>query len=145
MTPTERVRKWRKDNPDRYKAYAKTHYARTKEENKRKSAEYRERNKEALRAKKKAYYEKNKRKFILKARARRRSVKDELLPGEWEAMVEACGNVCIVPGCSNSPVTQDHVIPVSKGGRHHIGNLQPICQFHNDSKHTKETDYRGKS
>lgn len=32
------------------------------------------------------------------------------------------------------PLTKDHVIPVSRGGRHAIGNILPACQSCNSSK-----------
>jgi 5-methylcytosine-specific restriction endonuclease McrA len=32
----------------------------------------------------------------------------------------------------------EHVIPISKGGEHHLGNIVPACQRCNFSKHTRE-------
>jgi 5-methylcytosine-specific restriction endonuclease McrA len=34
-------------------------------------------------------------------------------------------------------LTQDHVIPIARGGRHSIGNLLPACQSCNSRKHSK--------
>lgn len=41
---------------------------------------------------------------------------------------------CIVCG-SNQNIQADHVLPLSRGGRHSEGNLQPLCQKCNYSKH----------
>lgn len=35
------------------------------------------------------------------------------------------------------PLTMDHVIPLSRGGRHSIGNLIPACHNCNCSKHAR--------
>lgn len=34
-------------------------------------------------------------------------------------------------------IEADHIIPISRGGTHSEGNLQPLCQFCNRSKHNK--------
>lgn len=34
-------------------------------------------------------------------------------------------------------IEADHIIPIARGGRHSIGNLQPLCRLHNQSKKDK--------
>jgi len=36
--------------------------------------------------------------------------------------------------CGNPEVELDHIIPIARGGRHSIGNLQPLCRTCNASK-----------
>lgn len=43
---------------------------------------------------------------------------------------------CAVCG-SQGPVDIDHIVPLSKGGRHSVGNLQPLCRSCNTSKSDK--------
>lgn len=40
---------------------------------------------------------------------------------------------CVACG-STDDITADHIIPLAKGGRHSIGNLQPLCRSCNSSK-----------
>jgi len=39
---------------------------------------------------------------------------------------------------TNGDLHMEHVIPISKGGEHHLGNIVPACQRCNYSKHTLE-------
>lgn len=39
---------------------------------------------------------------------------------------------------TNGDLHMEHVIPISKGGEHHLGNIVPACQRCNYSKHTFE-------
>jgi 5-methylcytosine-specific restriction endonuclease McrA len=133
-------------DPEAFNQKSKDYYAQNRERIKANASRRYEGNKEQIRARQKVtgaiYYQNNKSSFRIKDRARKAGVINEVLPGEWEAVVEKCNNQCIVPGCGASPVTMDHVVAISKGGRHHISNLQPLCLHHNDSKGVKDTDYR---
>ncbi len=41
-------------------------------------------------------------------------------------------------GCgAMQDITADHIVPLVRGGRHSIGNLQPLCRTCNSSKHDK--------
>lgn len=110
----------------------------------KKKADYYLANKDRIAERTRNRYPTKKAKVSFANRKRRRHIVaiDELRPGEWEAMVEACEDKCIVEGCGTSPVTMDHVNPLSKGGRHHISNLQPICHSCNAKKGTSVVDYR---
>lgn len=44
---------------------------------------------------------------------------------------------CAVAGCHNADIEADHVIPIARGGSHGVGNLQPLCGFHNRMKGAK--------
>jgi len=66
---------------------------------------------------------------------RRRTVECyEILPGEWERTCARFRHECAYCGERPGRLTQDHVIALSRGGRHSIGNLVPSCQSCNSSK-----------
>lgn len=69
-------------------------------------------------------------------RARKLGAATTLTPQEWEAILEAAGRACIYCG-SRKQITQDHLIPLSRGGQHTAENVAPACWPCNASKHNK--------
>ena len=63
--------------------------------------------------------------------------------GEWELLKKQYGYMC--PCCGKSEpeisLTEDHIIPLSKGGSDYIENIQPLCMHCNFVKHTKIIKY----
>ena len=45
---------------------------------------------------------------------------------------------CAVEGCDGSPLTADHIVPLSRGGLNCRWNIQPMCGKHNSSKHDSD-------
>lgn len=63
---------------------------------------------------------------------------------EWENLKLYYGNRCLC--CLRAEpeirLTVDHIVPISRGGKHEIANLQPLCLPCNISKFTKTIDFR---
>lgn len=63
--------------------------------------------------------------------------------GEWELLKKQYGFTC--PCCKQSEpiikLTEDHIIPISRGGSNYIENIQPLCSRCNIKKFTKIIKY----
>jgi hypothetical protein len=58
---------------------------------------------------------------------------------EWEKIKEICDFTCLMCGEKEPDIklTEDHIIPLSKGGSDYINNIQPLCKACNCRKHAK--------
>lgn len=70
-----------------------------------------------------------------RSRGRRSGVTVTLTAQEWQAICAAYQRKCTYCG-KRKPLTQDHVIPFSKGGGTVMGNIVPACQSCNSRKKT---------
>jgi hypothetical protein len=61
---------------------------------------------------------------------------------EWEQLCAYYNYSCVRCGKTGERLTKDHVIPVTKGGKDYISNIQPLCISCNSRKYTKIEDYR---
>jgi len=63
---------------------------------------------------------------------------------EWENLKAQYNWTC--PCCHKSEpdviLTEDHIIPVSKGGSNNIENIQPLCRSCNSRKHTEIVKFK---
>ena len=63
--------------------------------------------------------------------------------GEWEILKAQYNWIC--PCCKKKEtkivLTEDHIIPLSRGGSDNIENIQPLCKSCNCKKHTKIIKY----
>ena len=104
-------RAWRASNPDKSAQHTRNY----RERNPQKTSEF-------VRA------------STSRRRARRNAVETlVILPKEMRRLTESSCAFC--GETQNTHV--DHIIPIAKGGRHSVGNLQTLCSFCNVSKKDK--------
>jgi 5-methylcytosine-specific restriction endonuclease McrA len=74
-------------------------------------------------------------------RAQRKGNGGSFTADEWQRLCVLYDNRCL--RCKEQkPLTVDHIIPLAKGGKNDITNLQPLCFSCNSSKGAKIVDYR---
>jgi 5-methylcytosine-specific restriction endonuclease McrA len=55
---------------------------------------------------------------------------------EWAEKLKEFNYCCVNCGTDEN-IQMDHIYPLSKGGKHHIDNIQPLCGSCNSSKGAK--------
>jgi 5-methylcytosine-specific restriction endonuclease McrA len=119
----DRVKVWYRKNLAKAKAYHSGFYLKNKIKIKGRTKAWRVKNPE-----KRAEMEKRR-----SARKRGASACD-FTSSQWEAMKKASGYRCVYCGGRPARLTQDHTIPLSKGGSHTASNIVPACQPCNSRK-----------
>jgi 5-methylcytosine-specific restriction endonuclease McrA len=106
--------------------------------------QYKETHKDRLKEQHRAYWKANAdRSKIHKQRRKARKLGQggTFTLQEWQALCLTFENRCLACGATGK-LTPDHVIPLARGGRNDIENIQPLCLTCNLQKGTKTTDYR---
>lgn len=136
----QQMREWRLANTDRKKASDEAWRAANADRVKRNALEWSRRNRESVYARTAAYKKENPQRVIEwnhRRRALQRGSGVRLVTQvDLERLKIRYGGRCAYCGGSGK-MTIDHVIPLSRGGAHSIGNLLPACGFCNFSKGSK--------
>lgn len=139
------VKQYRIENPEKQKEADRRYVKNHREEVRERQRRYRQANAEQLAAKILVWKQANPgrvREILARARAKRFGVVGFVSDTEFQALCERYGNRCLCCGRADVKLTWDHVVPLSKGGPHHISNIQPLCSSCNGRKSDDDTDYR---
>ena len=74
-------------------------------------------------------------------RTRRKGVRNRLFKEDWEEVLKYWGNSCAYCGDTESKMTIEHIVAVTKGGDNHKSNIIPACWDCNNSKKAQDIDY----
>jgi 5-methylcytosine-specific restriction endonuclease McrA len=129
---SRRYRKWRKGNAPYWKSHNRMYRA-------IKGAEY-------WREYWRGWYQKNRFEWAGRVTNRRALLSSRVSPSEqltwdqWIRLIIIWRGRCVYCGCMPDVLTQDHVIPLSRGGTHTMDNIVPACKPCNSSKGNKDVD-----
>jgi 5-methylcytosine-specific restriction endonuclease McrA len=141
----KKSRQWQKDNPERTRAIKRKWLEANPEKARISVREYRDRNILYSLVRVKQWQKNNPEKMAIIKHARRANVLKNggtYTVSEW---LDLCGKYnykCLRCEKTGIKLTVDHVIPLSKGGKNSIDNIQPLCKPCNSSKGAKTDDYR---
>jgi 5-methylcytosine-specific restriction endonuclease McrA len=141
--------KWREENRGKTREYAIKHRWKNVESYRAYAIEYNKTHPEAHRAASRKYRELNiepEREKTRKHRMKKSGVSIvSLTLQDWENIKAAYNNCCAYCGIKSDNLSQDHVIPISKGGQHIKENVVPCCRPCNSKKRDKSLAEFGKN
>ncbi len=139
----DRMRRWRIKHPEKGKQYSEQHKVETAERGRR----WRKNNKERVNRYRRDHYRKFPEKDLFRTKRRRdrmRNAGGTHTLQEWEMLKKEYDYYC--PACGKCEpkikLTEDHIIPISKGGSDNIKNIQPLCGSCNIKKFNKIIKYK---
>lgn len=138
--------RWRQENPEKVAAQCRRYYERHREEVGRRTLrwqrEHPEKQAEYARLHRQRYPEKNREKTRV-CRARKAGAVGFHAYEEFNVLCELVGWKCLCCGRPHVefPLTEDHIVPISRGGSDDVSNIQPLCQHCNSVKSVKNTNY----
>lgn len=141
----EYKKKWDQKNKEHQKEHKKEWYQKNKEFRKEYDKEWYQENKELRKEYDKIYSKKHRKERNLKNRMRWHNLKliGSHTLGEWETLKAQYNWTC--PSCGKKEpeikLTEDHIIPISRGGSNNIENIQPLCGPCNSKKYTNIIRY----
>ena len=137
---------WRAANPEKVKAWKARWYAANREEVKARSAAWAKANPEKAKASVAASQRAHpevRRTVEARRKARKKALPATLTVEQWEGILAAYKHKCAYCGKKETkkrPLTQDHVIPLSKHGGTTSDNIVPACGRCNSKKGDKPPD-----
>lgn len=130
-------------NKEKIKQARKEYYQQNRDEILARDSQYSQQHKEQISVRNQKYYQLHKEEFLFKARERKKRIRDskdgtitkEALNNMYESQCHTCG-YC---NCDLDQFGKhlDHILPLSRGGRHTLSNVHWICPRCNLSKNDK--------
>lgn len=143
---TLRQTKWKRDNAERYQASYRAYRERTREHRRAVQRAWAEANREAHAAYNAAYGRRwraenpDRARLGVQNRLRRQRNHPDFVKvsfRDWNRTINRYQGRCAYCGAKPDALQMDHVVPISRGGRHGIGNIVPACRACNASKGSK--------
>lgn len=150
-----RRQQWRKENRAVYLGKRRENYRKNAESRREKRRQYTKDNPEIILAASILYREENKEKIkeanrkqrlknpdraVLDANKRRARIasapENDLTQAQWDFIKETFHHCCAYCGKKQKRLTQDHITPITKNGRHTASNIVPACRSCNSKKRT---------
>lgn len=136
----EYVRRWREAHPEKVREYMRLYARRHPDKVQAKDRRYREKNRGKRREQTRQWSKANPvKRRVNKQRRRARLMgtpANDFTLADWQAILEHYDQRCAYCGI-DSTLSQDHIIPLSRGGPHTISNIVPACGSCNSRKGAK--------
>jgi 5-methylcytosine-specific restriction endonuclease McrA len=130
-------KRWKENNPEKVREADRLHYVKNKEYRLSVKKEWRVSNPEKVKAIGEKWRLNNLEKVAEKMHRRRAKLQGNgVFKVTEKELLQLYGSPCMNCG-AKVRVTIDHITPIKKGGRHSIGNLQPLCLSCNSQKGAK--------